>query len=471
MQLRNRIFLIGLVFVTSSSPLFARQGFLADPIPAPIPQSSIHIELTPVASGLTSPITFSVIGSNNSRKFIVDQTGLILLMKGNHVSPTPFLDITGVIAQLSPAFGVGGNGLFPRYDERGLLGLAFHPGFNEARSPGFHTFYTLHNVPVAKRAEFPELPFPNAAVVPNCQEVIAEWKVQHGNPDFANPNSYRELLRFDKPDFNHNGGTIAFGPDNLLYAAFGDGGTANDVGKGHNPVTGNAQDLTTILGKVIRINPLNPMLTNKRAGALSANGQYRIPSDNPFVSNPLAVHEIFAYGFRNPYRFSFDAKGGRLVLADVGQNNIEEVDIVTAGGNYGWHKKEGTFLFDPVSGNVSLDSAPDPNLINPVAEYDHFEAQANAITRMAVVGGFVYRGSKIPALQGKYICADLLGFVFDVDLKTGKIELLMNANMFVKGFGQDADHEIYVLGSTVEGPSGSQGSILQITAPRRKKKG
>ena len=469
MNRKNSLLLLGFLIFASRTSSFARQGFLADPIPAPIPQSSIQVGLTPVATGLTSPISLSVAGANNNRKYIVDQTGLILLMKGNHLSPTPFLDISEMFSQLSPAFGVGGNGLFARYDERGLLGLAFHPGFHEAHSPGFHTFYTLHNVPVSKRADFPEPQFPDASVVPNCQEVIAEWKVQRGNPDVASPSSYREILRFDKPEFNHNGGTIAFGPDQLLYAAFGDGGASNDVGKGHNPTTGNAQDLTTILGKMIRINPLSPGVTTNRAGSVSANGQYRIPRDNPFVSNPSALHEIWATGFRNPYRFSFDARGGHLVLADVGQNNVEEVDIVRSGGNYGWHRKEGTFLFDPVSGNVSLDANPDPNLIDPVAEYDHFEAQANKITRIAIVGGFVYRGSKIPALAGKYVCADLNGFVFDVDLKTGKLEQLIDAKMFVKGFGQDAGHEIYVLGSTIEGPSGAQGSVLQVTPVRRKK--
>ncbi len=456
----------GLIALASGGPAGAQPQPLKDPIPQPIPVSGIQVQLTPVATGLTAPIFLTVSGEKEERKFVVDQTGLILVLERGGIRPTPFLDITGVISQLSPAFGpgTGPNGLFPAYDERGLLGLAFHPGFRDRGSPGFRTLYTLHNVPVTRAADFPEPPFPDDTVVPNCQEVIAEWKVA---PDGSAviPASYREVLRFDRPEFNHNGGTVAFGPDGLLYAAFGDGGNANDVGDGHNPVTGNAQDLTTILGKMIRIDPLDPKLGRNGDGAVSANGKYRIPRDNPFFRRPGAVREIYAYGFRNPFRFSFEAGSERLILADVGQNNIEEVDIVTRGGNFGWNHKEGTFPFDPATGTVSAPTGRTPGLIDPVVEYDHFEAQANAITRIAVIGGFVYRGSKIHDLRGKYICADLNGILFVADLNEGWLEqLIPKVGMFVKGIGQDADNELYVLGSTIEGPSGKVGVIAQITA-------
>jgi glucose/arabinose dehydrogenase len=482
-----------LALVAAGADARAQQVPLKDPIPQPIPQSRIQVTLKPVATGLTSPISLTVSdpgeedqregnehdkGRRNDghgdgdderridRKFIVDQTGLVLLMKRGVIQPTPFLDITGVISQLSPAFGFGAPGLNPGYDERGLLGLAFHPGFRDRGSRGYHTLYTLHNVPVVRPADFPQPPFPPGAV-PNCQEVIAEWHVSRQNADEVDPASYREVLRYDKPQFNHNGGTVAFGPDGLLYAAFGDGGAANDVGPGHTPVTGNAQVLNTILGKVIRINPLAPWLTSHHDGEVSANGQYRIPRNNPFVNRAGALGEIYAYGLRNPYRFSFDAKGGQLVLGDVGQDNIEEVDIIRSGGNYGWHKKEGTFLFDPATGDVFTDPNPDPNLINPVVEYDHFEATVKMETRVAIVGGFVYRGSEIPELRGKYICADLNGFLFDADLKTGRLEQLLDTGMFIKGFGQDADDELYVLGSTNIGPSGENGAVLRIRSARR----
>jgi len=419
--------------------------------------------LTKVADGLTAPIYMTMAAGDPSRMYIVDQTGLILIMKNGAVQASPFLDITSMISQLSPAFGAGPNGLNPGYDERGLLGLALHPGYTDPNSPGFRTLYTLHNVPVGRRADFEEPPFPNGNVVPNCQEVIAEWKAGAANPDMVDPNSYRELLRYDKPQFNHNGGTIAFGPDALLYGAFGDGGNANDIGPGHNPTTGNAQDLTTILGKMIRINPLNPTLTTDQDGALSSNRQYRIPPSNPFLTTAGALGEIYAYGFRNPYRFGFEAGGGRLILGDVGQNNVEEVDIISRGGNYGWHIQEGTFLFDPATGNVFTNPTPNPNLVNPVAQYDHFEATANASTRVAIVGGYVYHGDRVLGLGGKYICGDLNGVLLVAELDTGRLErLISNVGMFIKGFGQDAANELYVLGSPIVGPSGDRGMVLKI---------
>ena len=177
--------------------------------------------------------------------------------------------------------------------------------------------------------------------------------------------SQRELLRIDKPEYNHNGGALAFGPDGLLYISVGDGGFGDDQGPGHVP-GGNAQSLApgNVLGKILRIDP---------RGHNSANHQYGIPADNPFVGKPGA-DEIFAYGFRNPYRMSFDQNTGQLWVGDVGQNAIEEVDIVQAGGNYGWHEKEGTFLFSPGArlnpndGVVTANSPGQPEgLIDPVA--------------------------------------------------------------------------------------------------------
>ena len=451
----------------------AQTGPLRDPLPDPIAQSPIQVALKPIVTGLQAPIDLTVVAGKDDRKFIVDETGLVLLFKDEEVKLAPFLDITGVIAQLNPAFGGAPHGLNPSYDERGLLGLAFHPGFSDKKSPGFRTLYTLHDVPIGRKADFPQPVTPPVAV-PNCQEVIAEWKVDHEDLDQVAVDSYREVLRFDRPEFNHNGGTIAFGPDGLLYAAFGDGGNANDVGTGHNPVTGNAQDLSTILGKMIRIDPLDPRFTTNRGGAISDNGQYRIPRDNPFFTRFGAVREIYAYGFRNPFRFRFDADNGQLVLADVGQNNIEEVDIITSGGNYGWNTQEGTFLFMPTganAGTVFTNPDPKPGLIDPVVEYDHFEASANAVTRIAIVGGHVYRGTRIPDLVGKYVCADLNGFLFEANLKTGQLRQLLNVGMFIKGIGQDANNELYVTTSTIEGPGTAgtaNGAVLKVVPARAK---
>jgi glucose/arabinose dehydrogenase len=463
----SRSFLALSIVIAAGTAADAQVGPLHDPIPAPIPRSRIKVDLKPVATGLIAPIDLTVANGKHGRKYIVDQTGLVLVMHDEEVKKTPFLDITGILAQLSPAFGGAPAGVNPGYDERGLLGLAFHPGFSDHKSPGFRTLYTLHNVPVGREADFPQ-PDVAGAGVPNCQEVIAEWRVDHEDHDRVAPGSYREVLRFDKPQFNHNGGTIAFGPDGLLYAGFGDGGAANDVGPGHNPVTGNAQDLSTILGKMIRINPLDPRLTGRHAGAVSDNGQYRIPRSNPFFHRFEAVREIYAYGFRNPFRFRFD--GGRLVLADVGQNNIEEVDIVTKGGNYGWNIQEGTFLFQstgPDAGAVFTNPRHRPGLINPVLEYDHFEASANAEIRDAIIGGYVYRGEKIRQLKGRYVFADLNGFLFEANLKDGRIRQLLDlGGTFIKGIGQDDKHELYLTTSTNIGPGGPAGApageILEI---------
>ena len=277
-----------------------------------------------------------------------------------------------------------------------------------------------------------------------------------GSIDFS---TRRELFRNNHPQFNHNGGQLAFGPDGDLYMGLGDGGNANDVGPGHNATTGNAQDTTRIEGKVLRIDPL---------GNNSANGQYGIPASNPFANGVGGLPEIYAYGFRNPYRMSFD--GNTLLVADVGQDNVEEVDNVKNGQNYGWNTKEGTFLFDKTNGHVSVDTVGHPNLTDPILEYDHDEG-------IATVGGFVYHGSGIPALDGKYVFGDFSrsfgapdGRIFYADLSTGQINEFNYAGMsslglFIKGFGEDANGEIYLLGSKTLGPAGNTGVVVEILAP------
>jgi glucose/arabinose dehydrogenase len=469
---RNVVLLTCFLSLWATLRAQAQMG-LADPIPAPIPPSEIEVKLTPVVTGLTSPLELRTAGGRSDRAYIVDQTGLILVLAKGQLRPEPLLDISAVLAQLAPAFPGASPGLNPGFDERGLLSVVFHPNFHRGKGHGDRKFYTLHSVPVTQVADFPMPPFPPGAA-PNCQTVIAEWQVRQDNRDVADPGSYREVLRLDKPQFNHNGGSLHFGPDGLLYASLGDGGAANDVAPGHFPETGNGQSLATILGKVIRINPLHPSLTSPSDGIASANGQYRIPQGNPFAMQPGAVGEIYAYGLRNPYRFSFDAKHddsdddnedneGRLILADVGQNNIEEVNIIRRGGNFGWNRKEGSFLFDPGTGQVFTDPTPDPTLIDPVIEYDHFEASVGAVTRIAVIGGFVYRDSKIKGLRGKYVFGELLGNLFVADLEEGQMEeLIPNVGMFIKGFGQDDKRQLYVLGSTSLGPSGTGGQVLRI---------
>ena len=292
------------------------------------------MELQTIASGLTAPNDLTSVG--DGRLFVNQQDGLIRIVKNNALLATPFLDLS---ARLVSSTG-----------ERGLLGLAFHPGYNDPSSPGFRKFYTYTSEPVAGAADF-TVPKTTAF---DHQSVVAEWQVSAGNPDLADPASRREVLRVDEPQANHNGGKLAFRPgEPYLYISLGDGGAGNDVGDGHNPAIGNGQDLTTVLGKILRIDPLDPSLTTGSADPLSANGSYRVPASNPFISSGTAVHEIYAYGLRNPFRFSFDAPTGRLIVGDVGQNNIEEVDFVEAGKNYGWNLKEGSFLFNPSNGTIT----------------------------------------------------------------------------------------------------------------------
>ncbi|MFO0890994.1 MAG: PQQ-dependent sugar dehydrogenase [Isosphaeraceae bacterium] len=465
---RYLICLLGLALLAASPS--SRAEAPDNPIPAPIPQSRVKVALHPIARGLTAPLHFAAAGKRGMTGYIVDQTGLILVLREGGIRPEPFLDITAIMSGLSPSVPGAPPGLTPGYDGRGLLGLAFHPGFDVEGSPGYRTLYTMHNVPVTKIADFPIPPFPDASVVPNCQEVIAEWKAIGGEKDdelVVDPASYREILRFDKPQYNHNGGAIVFGRDRLLYASIGDGGNANDVGPGHNPLVGNAQDLSTILGKILRIDPLNPNLGSGQRNILSDNGQYHIPRSNPFVSAPGSLKEIYAYGLRAPHRMSFDKLSNRLIVGDVGQKYVEEINIITRGGNYGWRHKEGSFLFDPATGEISIDTKPDPARIDPIAEYDHEEFGGNAGAPVAVIGGFVYRGSSIPQLRGKYVFGDLTGVLLVANLYSGKIERLLHTGMLIKGFGQDGEGELYVLGSTSIGPSGTGGAVLAIQrAPR-----
>ncbi|HEX4665740.1 MAG TPA: PQQ-dependent sugar dehydrogenase [Chthoniobacterales bacterium] len=423
------------------------------PLPL-IPKGNVQIELQTVASGLTAPVDLEDPADGSGRLFVVEQTGRIKILSGGTILPTPFLDVTD---RLVP--------LMPEYDERGLLGLAFHPDFNNPSAVGFHKIYTYTSEPVSQKADFSvpdSQPF-------DCQSVIAEWQVSASDPNVIDPATRREVMRINKPQFNHNGGHLAFSAqDHDLYISLGDGGNANDVGPGHNPQIGNGQDKTVVLGKMLRIDPLDPNLSSSARGRVSKNHKYRVPRDNPFFFQPPSIREIFTYGHRNPYRFSFDASTDELIIADVGQDNIEEVDLGVSGGNYGWNRKEGSFLFDPSDGSIRPDHHPDPELIDPVAEYSHEDGEA-------VIGGFVYRGElAAPVLTGQYVFGDLApedstsGRLFYSNLSSGVIfEFQIGPNdeplgAFLKGFGEDSSNEVYVLDDTNLGPSGSGGEVRKI---------
>ncbi|CAN5461859.1 hypothetical protein BH18VER1_BH18VER1_17210 [soil metagenome] len=413
--------------------------------PPRIAAGLISVELHPVATGLNNPLEFVSANDGSTRFFIVEQGGRIKLLKNGAGEAVPFLDISGQIK-------AGG--------ETGLLGLAFHPGFANSASPGFRKFYTYQSEQLTGSADFT---VPKAGGFDN-QSVITEWQVSPGNADVADPTTRRDVLRINQPQANHNGGKIAFRPsDGYLYIALGDGGAGNDVGDGHTPNLGNGRDTSNVLGSILRIDPLAPSLTAGSADAVSANGRYRVPRTNPFVG-AAGVDEIFAYGFRNPFRFSFDAATDRLIVGDVGQNTIEEVDIVERGRNYGWNRKEGSFLLNSSNGSISPDLNPNPDFTDPTLEYGHGDG-------ISVIGGYVYRGTAVPALTGKYVFGDFRGpatgsgRLFYSDLAGGKIEELQIGlqsrplGALLKAFGYGHEGELYVV--TDSGGS-SGGEILEI---------
>jgi glucose/arabinose dehydrogenase len=414
-------------------------------VAAPIPHGPIRIELQAVATGLVAPNLLVSPADGTNRQFIVDQAGQIRIIENGTLLAEPFLDVAPRLVPLTPA-----------YDERGLLGLAFDPGFNTPSSPGYRRVFTYTSEPVNGTADLPD----QYATTVNHQSVVASWRVNSSDPNAVDPTTRQEIVRIDKPQSNHNGGMIAFGPDGFLYISIGDGGGANDNNaNGHNPTTGNGQDTTIALGKILRID-VN--------GTNSTNGKYGIPSTNPFAGGG-GVREIFAFGFRNPFRFSFN--GAELLVGDVGQNSVEELNRVEVGKNYGWRYKEGTFKFNPADGTVSNDLSGIPaGLVDPIAEYDRPEG-------ISIIGGFVYKGSQMPELEDKYVFGDFSkafsapsGRLFYYDFTAAEIrEFIIGRNdralgLFVKGMGQDQNGEVYVVGGTNLGPSGTSGVVYKLVA-------
>ncbi len=337
------------------------------------------IELELVVGGLASPLYVTHARDESHRLFIVEQAGAVHVLQPGATVPSLFLDITTRVL-------AGG--------ERGLLGLAFHPQFRDNRR--FFVNYTRQ---------------------PDGATVIAEYRVSESNPNLAEPNE-SVLLTVAQPFANHNGGMIEFGPDGLLYIGMGDGGSSNDPNN-------RAQNPDELLGKILRIDPDHPQ---------GPSLPYSSPSGNPFFGGVPGRDEIFALGFRNPWRFSFDRGTGQLFAADVGQNAREEIDIVTLGGNYGWRIFEGTHCTE--LGPASCTAA---GFIPPIADY----AQTGG--RCAVTGGYVYRGSRSSLPLGTYVYGDFCtGEIFS--LEGGAQDLLLDTDLSISSFGEDEAGEIYVVG-------------------------
>ena len=369
--------------------------------PPPSNQSPPMLALSPFVSGLTSPVGFEAPNDGTNRIFILQQGGAIRIIQNGALLSAPFLDVSS-----NPGFESGG--------EKGLLGLAFHPGFNA--SGKFYVYYTRR-------------------VSGQLQSVFSEFIVSPPNANVANISSERQLLVVNQPFDNHNGGQLAFGPDDAyLYIALGDGGSEGDP-------QGNGQNTSVLLGKILRIDVTSTP---------PAGHGYAIPVDNPFASSGGAP-EVFAYGLRNPWRFSFDSPTHRLFAGDVGQDNWEEVDLITSGKNYGWNRMEGNHCYPP-----TVTSCDMTGLVPPIAEYDHSSSGGTAI-----IGGAVYRGSAIPALVGTYIFGDLSsGNVWGLKEDAGgawQRTLLLTHNRTLSSFGRDAAGELYLVDY-------GNGAILHITA-------
>ncbi len=411
----------------------------------PVANEDIGLEV--VVDGLTSPL--GLVDDGTGRRFIYDQVGTVHILNSNGtVNDTPFIDITDRIIDTNSGF-----------DERGLLGFELHPDFlNNGR------FFLLYS---AEKSETDPPAF-------DSQSRLSEFSVSEDDPDVANPDSELILLEIKQPQANHNAGQIAFGPEGNLYIAVGDGGGANDVGIGHTPELGNGQDRTNLFGSILRIDV---------DGVPDPGLAYAIPATNPFANEPPLRGEIYAYGFRNPFRFSFDQGGdNELFAADVGQDLIEEINIVGNGGNYGWNIREGNNCFNPARPEVPLDDCPNVGsngaaLVEPIVTYRHVGTNG-VINGISVIGGYVYRGSDVPALGGQYIFGDFTtqfgiadGSIFvagqDQDGNWSRRELSIatsnnnRLNRYLFGFGQDAKGEVYVCATNSVGSGGVVYRIVQ----------
>jgi glucose/arabinose dehydrogenase len=367
------------------------------------------VALNPVASGYASPVQITNAGDGSNRLFVVERAGRIQILGGG-----TFLDISSIVLS-------GG--------EQGLLSVAFPPNYTHSG-----TFYVY---------------FTDARAGNAGNNVLARFSVSASDPDLADPASERILLTFEHPDqTNHNGGQLMFGPDNYLYIGTGDGGGSGDPYE-------NAQDLGSLLGKILRIDvgasdailpTPGPYRLFLPLVAAQSGPEYRIPADNPFVNTAGARGEIWAYGLRNPWRFSFDRATGDLWIGDVGQGAWEEVDFQPAGDpggeNYGWDCREGLHAYNDTNGDLNA-NCTGLTFVDPVYEYGHTAG------RCSITGGYVYRGSAYPALDGIDFFADYCsGGVWGLQPDGGTWAIspeLVNSGFGASSFGEDESGELYLV--------------------------
>ena len=366
----------------------------AEEKPALQPQADTPLPLKPVRAFPNlrprRPIIFTHPGDGTNRVFICSQQGVVHMIDNDQdVAKTKtFLDIESRVVYKD------------KQNEEGLLGMVFHPKYSE--NGEFFIYYTTTDAPHTS--------------------VVSRFRVSEDDPNKADPSFEEELLRIPQPFWNHNGGTLEFGPDGMLYIALGDGGKANDP-------FNNAQNLETWLGSILRID-----VDNKSNGK-----NYAIPADNPFVDKEGAQPEIYAYGLRNVWRMTFDSKTGTGWIADVGQNLWEEINLLEKGGNYGWNLREAMHRFT-VEGREGAPARDD--LIEPIWEYHHEIGKS-------ITGGIVYRGKKFPELDGCYLYADYVSgklWALKYDLEQKKVVAnyaLQDNKMPIITFGTDEQGEVY----------------------------
>jgi glucose/arabinose dehydrogenase len=345
-----------------------------------------------VAEGFTRPLYLTHTG--DERLFIVEQRGKIWILEDGQTLPDPFLDMEALVDDSD--------------NESGLLSMAFDPAY--AQNGYFYVSYTA---------------------LPDLTSTIARYQVRTDDPNRADPTSAQMILQIAQPYGNHNGGLIKFGPDGYLYIGMGDGGS-------HNDPNGYGQSLNTLLGKLLRLDVRTL--------------PYAIPPDNPFVDDPTARPEIWAYGLRNPWRWSFDRATGDLYIADVGQNNIEEVNFQAAassgGANYGWRAYEGNVLLHPASKDANI------TYTAPIHAYEHEEiiplVQSNVLrlAHCSVTGGYVYRGATLPDLVGHYLYGDFCSGTLWTLQRAGdewQNDLFMTTELVISSFGEDVHGELYLM--------------------------
>ena len=435
----------GLRSSVPSSPGSASSAPSARPTPTAVPRVSIDpvsIDLALVADGLAAPVGLVASPTVPGRSFILEQAGKILILDGSTLRARPYLDLTSSVVPLTPD-----------YDERGLLGLAFDPGFATNGR-----LFVYRSVPTTHAGA-------------DHADRLSEFHVDPKTPDRVDPATEKVILEFDQPQFNHSGGGLGFGPDGMLYLGTGDGGGTGDASEGHSP-QGNAQDLQKLNGKVLRID-------------VDSGGTkpFAIPADNPFANGTGGRPEIYAWGFRNPWRLSWEpGSARRLLVSDVGYGRYEEIDSVVNGANYGWRIREGRHCLNVDQPLLETTDCPTTGpggepLVDPVVEYSHKQVG------IAVVGGYVYRGSAVPALAGRYVFADLSrDWTGNIPVPRGSLLVADPVDavgvpwswnrlavagqpildQFVSGMGEDGSGELYVLTRTELGPSGTSGRVLRI---------